>query len=178
MQLLLQVSSLTWLPSSQPSTPTCTTPSVSSIDDPVDAALAGLPQALPPELRARIDTALEDYRQLKDVLSDSTLITGVGVDPAAMLVESREVMLALLAQAPRVARVLALAGRRSEVPATQQAVAAALAAFEQRADALHSAASAAVQLAAADAAGDPALLRDHTENLLMLRAAHEQLRTP
>ena len=154
MQLLLQVSSLTWLPSSQPSTPTCTTPSVSSIDDPVDAALAGLPQALPPELRARIDTALEDYRQLKDVLSDSTLITGVGVDPAAMLVESRE------------------------VPATQQAVAAALAAFEQRADALHSAASAAVQLAAADAAGDPALLRDHTENLLMLRAAHEQLRTP
>ena len=154
MQLLLQVSSLTWLPSSQPSTPTCTTPSVSSIDDPVDAALAGLPQALPPELRARIDTALEDYRQLKDVLSDSTLITGVGVDPAAMLVESRE------------------------VPATQQAVAAALAAFEQRADALHSAASAAVQLAAADAAGDPALLRDHTENLLMLCAAHEQLRTP
>ena len=146
--------------------------------DRVAAAIAALPANLGVALRARVDAASEDFRQLQEILADPALASEIGVDAPAMLAEAEQVLLTLLAQAPRVARVQALADRRADDPAAREAAAAAFAALGQRSDALHHAASAAIQLAAASAAGDTASLRDHTENLRMLRAAHAELDRP
>ncbi len=144
-------------------------------DELIAAGIAALPADTSVALRHQVDTAVEDFRQLAAILTDPALVATIGLDAPGMLAEARTVLFALLTQAPRVARVQALAARRVDDKPAQEAAAAALAAQGQRSEALHRAASAAVQAAAASAVGDPAKLQDHTENLLMLRDAQAPL---
>lgn len=153
-------------------------PHVPGLPAAVTDAVAALPPALGPDLRARVDAAVEDFRQLNEVLSERSLARAPGVDAAAMLAEAERLLLALLQQAPQVARVQALADRREDDAPARAAAQAAFVALGQRSDALHQAASAAIQLAAALAAGDAAGLQEHTQNLHLLRAAHQELDEP
>lgn len=144
----------------------------------VTDAIEALPAALGPDLRARVDVAVEDFKQLHEVLGDPSLAGAPGVDAAAMLAEAQQILQALLRDAPRVARVQALADRREDDAPAREAAATAFAALGQRADALHQAASAAIRLAAALAAGDTSALQEHTANLHLLSAAHQELGPP
>ncbi len=135
----------------------------------VAEALSNLPPDLPASIQTMIDTAILDYQHLRELLADDPLLPdSVGLDPANMLAEAEQVLLALLTQAPRVARVQRIAERRPDDPAAAQAAATATSALQHRADTLHNATSAALALIATPNTDDTAALRDHTANLQLL----------
>lgn len=159
-----------------PAPPRGELPSSPSLPGPVGIAYAQLPE-LSADLRARVDAAIEDYRQLQDILHDPLLLIHAAVDAPGMLAAAEEVALDLLRQVPRLARIQALAARRSHDEQARAAATAALKSLDRQADALHEAASAAFIIIAAGPESDTQALREHTDRLHSLRAVHDELQT-
>lgn len=144
---------------------------------PVGIAYARLPADLGVDLRARVDAAIENYRQLHEILHDPILLTHITVDAPGMLAAADEIALDLLREVPRLARIQALAARRGDDEDARAAAAAAFANLDKHAEALHDAASAAFKIVAAGPDSDTSSLREHTERLHDLRAVHDELQT-
>lgn len=152
-------------------------PGHASIPGPVGLAYAQLPADLGIDLRARVDTALENYRQLHEILEDPVLLTHITVDAPAMIAAAEEIALDLLRQVPRLARIQSLAARRGHDEEARAAATAAFASLDKHAEALHQAASAAFKIVAAGPGSDTSILREHTDRLQGLRAVHDELQT-
>lgn len=174
-------------PEDTPATPA--TPALPAADDatsaglafisgPVGAAYRELPPDLGVDLRARVDTAVENFRQLHEILHDPQLLAHVAIDAPGMIAAAEEAALDLLRQVPRVARIQALAARRSDDADARAAAQAAFASLDKPSDALRQAVSAAFRTLAANPTSDPADLREHTAQLDALRAAHDEPRGP
>lgn len=155
-------------------------PDVPAPAAPAPPALAPLTPALPPvaadlstEVLAIARDAERDYRDLCDALTDPSLGQSAGVDPTGMRAAAEELLRDIRRRAPLVDRVRRIGAERGD-PDTRQAGDDALAALRRQADALRAATAAALQIAAAERV-DGDLLRDHTENLLMLRDAREEV---
>jgi hypothetical protein len=152
-------------------------PEHASIPGPIGLAYAQLPADLGVDLRARVDAALENYRQLHEILHDPLLLTHITVDAPGMLAAAEEIALDLLRQVPRLARIQTLAARRGHDEAARAAASAAFASLDKHAEALHQAASAAFKIVAAGPDSDTQNLREHTDRLQGLRAVHDELQT-
>lgn len=143
-----------------------------AIPGPVGVALSELPRDLQPDLRARVDAAVENYRQLHELLHDPQLLALSDIDAPGMIAAAEEVALDLLRQVPRIARIQALAARRGDDADARAASDAALAALRGQSEALYEAVSAAFRALAADQASDARELRDHTARLTALHRDH------
>lgn len=152
-------------------------PEYASIPGPIGLAYAQLPTDLGVDLRARVDAALENYRQLHEILHDPLLLTHITVDAPGMLAAAEEIALDLLRQVPRLARIQTLAARRGHDEEARAAATAAFASLDKHAEALHEAASAAFKIVAAGPDSDTQGLREHTDRLQGLRAVHDELQT-
>lgn len=152
-------------------------PEFAAIPGPIGLAYIQLPADLGVDLRARVDAALENYRQLHEILHDPVLLTHIAVDAPGMIAAAEEIALDLLRQVPRLARIQALAARRGNDDEARAAATAAFSSLDKHAEALHQAASAAFKIVAAGPGGDTSILREHTERLQGLRAVHDELQT-
>jgi len=152
-------------------------PEYASIPGPIGLAYAQLPADLGIDLRVRVDAALENYRQLHEILHDPLLLTHITVDAPGMIAAAEEIALDLLRQVPRLARIQSLAARRGHDESARAAADAAFASLDKHAEALHQAASAAFKIVAAGPDSDTQGLREHTDRLQGLRAVHDELQT-
>lgn len=152
--------------------PESTTPPLSRV---VDAAVNALPSELEPTIRELVNRAVEDFTHLQELLADPQLDAYLGHDDDAILFEAEAVLVDLLRRAPVVSRVVALARRRSDDDRGKAAAEAAEGRLRQQAQALHEAASAALQLAASDQAQALADLREHVDRLNAVREARDEL---
>jgi hypothetical protein len=152
-------------------------PSPAEIPGPVGLAYAQLPAELGVDLRARVDAAIENYRQLHEILHDPLLLTHITVDAPGMLAAAEEIALDLLREVPRLARIQTLAARRGNDEEARAATVTAFTSLDKHAEALHQAATAAFQIVAAGPGSDTSSLHEHTERLQGLRAVHDELKT-
>lgn len=139
------------------------------------AELPPVPEDLPQELAALVAAAQQDYRHLCDALADPSLAGAAGVDVAGMRREAEQLLRDILRRAPLVARVRRIAGERPDDEPARKTSDEALAALRRQADALRGATSAALQVAAT-AGHDTTLLREHTDNLILLREVRDDER--
>jgi hypothetical protein len=142
---------------------------------PAAAVLPPVPEDLPEEIKALVAAAQQDFRDLCDALADPALAGAAGVDVAGMRGEADLLLRDILRRAPLVARVRRIAGERSDDAPARKTSDDALAALRRQADALRGATSAALQVAAT-AGHDPTLLREHTDNLHLLREIRDDAR--
>lgn len=141
---------------------------------PTDAAeLPPVPGDLPEDLSALVAAARRDFDHLRDVLGDPALAGAAGVDVAGMRGEADALLRDIHRRASLVARVRRIADERPDDAPARRTSDDALAALRRQADALRAATSAALQVAAADAR-DPSPLREHAENLHLLRETREE----
>lgn len=141
----------------------------------IDRGLAELPADIDPEIRELLDSAVEDYAHLHEIVSDPTLASNLGRDDTALLHGAEAVLLDVLKRAPLVSRVKRLASRRDDDPNGQAAADAAQARLRRQTDALHDAASAALQLAASEGTDAAEELREHIDGLNALREARDEI---
>lgn len=141
------------------------------------AELPPVPEDLPEEIKAIVAAAQQDYRHLCDALADPALAGAAGVDVAGMRGEAELMLRDIVRRAPLVARVRRIAGERPDDATARTTSDEALAALRGQADALREATSAALQVAATEGR-DPGLLRDHTDNLHLLRETRDEARQP
>lgn len=144
---------------------------------PINAEHPPVPQDLSPEVTAIADAAVQDFRHLCDALSDPALARAAGVDVDGMRGEANQLLRDILRRAPLVTRVRKIAAERAGDLDSVRAGDDALAALKRQADALRAATAAALRLAAAEQV-DPTSLREHTENLHLLREAREDAAVP
>lgn len=140
---------------------------------PTAAEVPPVPKDLSPEVEAIAAAAAQDFRHLSDALSDPALARAAGVDAAGMRAEAGNLLRDILRRAPLVSRVRRIAAERPDDLDSRRAGDDALAALTRQADALRGATAAALRIAAA-AQVDPSTLREHTENLHLLREAREE----
>jgi hypothetical protein len=136
---------------------------------------AAAPEELPAELKTIVAAAQQDFRHLCDALADPSLAGAAGVDVAGTRGEAEQLLRDILRRAPLVARVRRIAGERPDDEPARKTSDDALAALRRQADALRGATSAALQVAAT-AGHDPTLLREHTDNLQLLREIRDDER--
>lgn len=138
---------------------------------PID--VTAVPKDLSPEVEAIAAAAVQDFRHLCDALVDPALARAAGVDADGMRAEADTLLRDILRRAPMVSRVRRIAGERPDDGDSRRAGDDALAALARQADALRGATAAALRVAAAEQV-DPDALREHTENLHLLRESREE----
>ncbi len=141
----------------------------------IDRGLAELPADIHPEIRELVDSAVEDYAHLHEIVSDPTLASNLGSDDTALLLGSEAVLIDVLKRAPLVSRVKELASRRGDDPSGQAAAEAAEGRLRRQTEALHDAASAALQLVACEGSDAADELREHIDGLNALREARDEI---
>jgi hypothetical protein len=146
-----------------------------SLPGPVGVAYARLPSDTSAGLRARVDTALDHYRRLHDILSDPVLLMHTTVDASGLLAAAEQIALELLHEVPRLARLQAHAARRGTPEQAKAAAAAAFAGFDRSAEALAQAATNAFKIVAGSPVDEAAHMREHTDHLTSLRSVHDEL---
>lgn len=136
-----------------------------------------VPEDLSPEIDALVRAADRDFRHLCDALSDPALARAAGVDAAGMRAAGEELLRDVLRRAPLVDRVRRIAAERPDDADSRRAGDDALAGLRRQADALRAATAAALQIAAAERV-DGSLLREHADNLHLLREARDEADAP